>query len=350
MKFSSSTQTEIDKLYKGRRHVELTIGIRRDGEQEILHLGPDRKEKAGEELVYPVGSICKPFTASLLAKYLAEGKLDLHAPINQYIQGLPDRYYPNLEKLATHTSGFKTQPYTLWTTIPFFLKMNQEGGLFHTNPFRGYPDETGMMKILRETKLEDKPYPFVYSNIGMGILGYIVGQVSGEGFWDSMNRYIKEDLQLEHTFLGNVDLPGYDKKDQPCRCWQWEKSDGFRPASVWLLSAGRAASLPGYLPRDSRSLRKERQKRSGLEAGEGCAHQLAHRRRRRLQRLPGRGQRKENHSGCGSQLWPCQRGTDWIQHSEKLRKVIIDIHCHKSLTFMRYVKISMTSFTKSPSC
>ena len=232
MKFSSSTQTEIDKLYKGRRHVELTIGIRRDGEQEILHLGPDRKEKAGEELVYPVGSICKPFTASLLAKYLAEGKLDLHAPINQYIQGLPDRYYPNLEKLATHTSGFKTQPYTLWTTIPFFLKMNQEGGLFHTNPFRGYPDEAGMMKILRETKLEDKPYPFVYSNIGMGILGYIVGQVSGKGFWDSMNRYIKEDLKLEHTFLGNVDMPGYDKKDQPCRCWQWEKTDIIAPAGA----------------------------------------------------------------------------------------------------------------------
>ncbi|MBO6158840.1 MAG: beta-lactamase family protein [Firmicutes bacterium] len=232
MKFSSLTQTEINKLYKGRRHVELTIGIRRGGEQEILHLGPDRKEKAGEELIYPVGSICKPFTASLLAKYLAEGKLDLHAPINQYIQGLPDRYYPNLEKLATHTSGFKTQPYTLWTTIPFFLKMNREGGLFHTNPFRGYPDEAGMMKILRETKLEDKPYPFVYSNIGMGILGYIVGQVSGEGFWDSMNRYIKEDLQLEHTFLGNVDMPGYDKKDQPCRCWQWEKTDIIAPAGA----------------------------------------------------------------------------------------------------------------------
>ncbi len=29
MKFSSATQTEIDKLYKGRRHVELTIGILR---------------------------------------------------------------------------------------------------------------------------------------------------------------------------------------------------------------------------------------------------------------------------------------------------------------------------------
>ncbi len=231
MKFSEATQKEIGRLYKGRKHVELTIGILKDGQKEEIHWGPERQEKT-EELVYPVGSICKPFTASLLAKYVSEGKLDLAAPIDRYIPDLPERYYPSLEKLATHTSGFTTQPYTLLTTIPFFLKMNREGGIFHTNPFRGYPDEAGMMKIIRETKLEDKPYKFAYSNIGMGILGYIVGSVSGEGFWDSLTRYIREDLGLSNTFLGNVDLTGYDRKDQPCRCWQWEKGDVVAPAGA----------------------------------------------------------------------------------------------------------------------
>ena len=232
MTFSPLTQKEIDKLYKNRKHVELTIGVLKDGKMEICHWGPDQGKKNGEALVYPIGSICKPFTASLLAKYVAEGKLNLTVPIDRYISGLPERYYPSLEKLATHTSGYTTQPYTWATTLPFFLKMNREGGLFHTNPFRGYPDQEGMMKILRETVLEDKPYKFSYSNIGMGILGYIVGQVSGEGFWDSLTRYIREDLGLENTFLGNVDLVGYDKKDQPCRCWQWEKSDVIAPAGA----------------------------------------------------------------------------------------------------------------------
>lgn len=106
MVFSETTNKEIDNLYKGRSHVELTIGILRDGQTEICHWGPDRKLKDGDPLVYPVGSICKPFTASLMAKYISEGKLDLKAPINEYIKGLPDRYYPSLEKLATHTSGF----------------------------------------------------------------------------------------------------------------------------------------------------------------------------------------------------------------------------------------------------
>lgn len=232
MEFSQSASAQIEKLYNGRHHVELSIGILKDGKMECVRYGNDGKEKDGDLLIYPVGSICKPFTASLMAKYLAEGKLDLHVPINRYIGSLPERYYPNLEKLATHTSGFKTQPYNFFTTLPFFIRMNKEGGLFHTNPFRGYPTYEGMMEILRKTVLKDKEYPFVYSNIGMGILGYIVGQVSGEGFWDSLNRYIKEELKLENTFLGNVEMTGYDKKENPCRCWMWEKEDIIAPAGA----------------------------------------------------------------------------------------------------------------------
>ncbi len=232
MLLPSEALIEIDKLYKGRDHVELSIGIRKNGVTETVHFGPDRKPVEGEPLVYPVGSICKPFTCSLLAKYVSEGKLDLNAPLNTYITGLPDRYYPSLEKLATHTSGYTTQPYNLLTTLPFLINQNREGGLFHTNPFRGYPLEADMMKILRDTPLKDKEYKFAYSNIGMSVLGYIVGLVSGKGFWDALTDYIKEDLGLEHTYLGNTDMTGYDKKGNPCRCWQWEKEDIMAPAGA----------------------------------------------------------------------------------------------------------------------
>ena len=228
----AQAHVEIDKLYHNRHHVELTIGVRKDGKTEIIHFGPDRKPVDGEPLVYPVGSICKPFTASLLAKYVSEGKLDLDAPINTYIRDLPEQYYPSLRKLATHTSGFGTQPYNLVTMIPFFVRMNQEGGLFHTNPFRGKLDEEGMLEIIRNTHLKDKPYKFVYSNIGMSIVGYIVGQVNGRGFWDAMTEYITDDLGMKHTFLGNTDMTGYDKKENPCRCWQWEKEDVIAPAGA----------------------------------------------------------------------------------------------------------------------
>ena len=232
MNLPESTQSEIEKLYRNRSHVELTIGVMKNGETEIVHYGQDQSIVSGEPLIYPVGSICKPFTASLLAKYVSEGKLNLDGHINDYIKDLPEGYYPTLRRLATHTSGYKTQPYNLITTLPFLINQNREGGLFHTNPFRGYPDEELMLKIIRETHLKDKQYPFVYSNIGMGILGYIVGMVNGKGFWDSLTDYIENDLGLKNTFLGNVEMKGYDKKDQPCRCWQWEKEDVIAPAGA----------------------------------------------------------------------------------------------------------------------
>ena len=232
MNLGEKSQMLIDKLYKNRQHVELTIGILRGDEKEVIHWDPSRRQAEGEELIYPIGSICKPFTTSLLAKYVSEGKLDLSKPVNYYIEGLPEGYYPSLEKLATHTSGYTTQPYKPLDTVKFLLRMNQPDGLLHKNPFRGYPDEEGMMKILRETRLQDKEYKFVYSNIGMGILGYIVGKVTGEGFWNSLNKYILGELHLSNTFLGNVPMIGYDKKDQPCQCWQWEKSDIIAPAGA----------------------------------------------------------------------------------------------------------------------
>ncbi len=247
------TIAEIDKLYHGRKHVKLTIGIRQGEETRITKWGPNKEEMPYTEESFPVGSICKLFNGVLLAKYVSEGKLDLKASIDQYIPDLPSRYYPSLEKLATHTSGYTTQPYTFWTTLPLLLKMNQEDGLLHKNPFRGYPTEEDMLKILKDVVLTDRPYKFVYSNIGMGILGYILGKVSKEGYWDTMNRFIQEELHLSHTFLGNVDMVGYDKKDQACRPWQWEKTDVIAPAGALnasipdLLTFGRLQT-DGTLP------------------------------------------------------------------------------------------------------
>lgn len=128
MEFSAPTRAEIKRLYKGRNHVDLSIGILKDGQAAYARFDPAGNEVSGPPAIYPVGSICKVFTASLLAKYVAEGRLDLAASIREYLPDLPERWYPNLERLATHTSGYKTQPYTLLTTLPFFLRMNRETG------------------------------------------------------------------------------------------------------------------------------------------------------------------------------------------------------------------------------
>ncbi|MCR5447863.1 MAG: serine hydrolase [Solobacterium sp.] len=98
MEIRKAAEPVIRKLYPKTSHMELTLGILQDGNTQIIHLDPQQNE-SDETLTYPVGSICKTFTASLLAKYVSEGKADLIDPLSAYISGLPDQYYPSLRRL-----------------------------------------------------------------------------------------------------------------------------------------------------------------------------------------------------------------------------------------------------------
>ena len=42
MDFSKATLKEIDKLYRGRHYVDLSIGLLRDGEEQLFHTNPFR--------------------------------------------------------------------------------------------------------------------------------------------------------------------------------------------------------------------------------------------------------------------------------------------------------------------
>lgn len=236
MDLGKRSEQLIGKLYQDRKHVELTIGTLKDGRTEVCHWGPNREEKNDEVLIYPAGSFCKLFTTAMLAKYVAERKLDLDAPLSRYIQPLPDQYYPNLRKLATHSSGYSTQPYNTLYALKMLIRMNKPDGIFRVNPYHGAVNEADMRRLLSETHLKDRTYKFQYSNFGLGILGWIVGAVSGQGYWDGIQAYILEKLGLKNTSLGNTDMLGYDKKDQPCHCWPWDKEDVVAAAGALLSS------------------------------------------------------------------------------------------------------------------
>lgn len=231
MDIRTSADPVIRSLYPNRSHMELTIGILKNGETQIIHLDPEQKE-SDEVLTYPVGSICKTFTASLLAKYIAEGKADLNAPLSAYISGLPEQYYPSLRRLAVHSSGYGGKPFGTLETLIKLASMNRPDGLLHVNPFRGTVDENVMRNLIAGTKLKDKEYKFEYSNLAYGILGYILGIIGGKNYWDLMNDYAHNDLGLKDTMIGNVPLTGYDKKENPCSCWKWEKSDVITAAGA----------------------------------------------------------------------------------------------------------------------
>ena len=182
MEIRTAAEPVIRSLYPKRSHMELTLGILQNGEIQVIHFDPEQNE-SDEVLIYPVGSICKTFTASLLAKYISEGKADLNAPLSTYISGLPEQYYPSLRRLAVHSSGYGGKPFSMLETLIRLATMNKPDGLLHVNPFRGTLDENVMRKLIAETKLKDKEYKFEYSNLGYGILGYIL-RIVGQNNWE----------------------------------------------------------------------------------------------------------------------------------------------------------------------
>jgi len=226
-KLDTELLTLIEKECKGKAHIKLTVGTLVDGKQSIQTFGANG-EVPNENYVYEIGSITKTFTTSLLAKYIHEGKMSPHDSISKYIDGLGEGHYPTLKRLATHTAGYGYLPATIREGITMLVLSrfigSRNGGIM---PNALKVDEERLKKLLRENKKEDKDYPWAYSNFGIGLLGYAIGQVSGKGYFATMDEFLANELQMPNSYTGtkpDKNLHGFDKKNRDIGNWDWEKT------------------------------------------------------------------------------------------------------------------------------
>ncbi len=224
--FSPQFDTLLAKASKGRTHLQLTVGTYRNGKTHFYTMNAAGNPLDTHLRHYDVGSITKTFTASLMAKQIKEGKLSLDAPLSDYIDGLPPRYYPSLRRLVTHVSGYGGLPHTTLETLIKLMNMNKPDGLLNVNPYYDCVNENVMRKVLTEHPLQDKDYPYSYSNFAFGTLGYIVGKAAGSDYWTAMNDFAQNELDLKNTWLGpEGSIAGYRSKNVQCRNWQWKTTD-----------------------------------------------------------------------------------------------------------------------------
>jgi len=218
------TSRLINKACEGKTYIKLTVGtLDSDGTQTIKVFGANG-EIQNENYIYEIGSITKTFTASLFSKYIYEKKMTLDDRISKYLDGLDsEKYYPTLERLATHTAGYPTYlPFTVWEGSKLMLGVLFGGKSQGILPF--HMDLEKMKQIIRENMMEDKDYPWQYSNFGMALLGYAIGTVSGEGYWKAMNDFLTNDLGLNHSYTGTTfdkNLRGFSKKNKDIGNWIW---------------------------------------------------------------------------------------------------------------------------------
>jgi len=214
-------QELIEKACRGRSQIKLTIGTYADCEKSILVFG-EAGEIPNENYTYEIGSITKTFTTSLMMKYVLEQKMSLDDSISKYVDGLDGgAYYPTLGRLATHTAGYSGMLPTIGMDIPRVL-LAQLFGKQGKFPFR--LDLEKKKQLLRKNKLQDKEYPWQYSNFGVALIGYAVGIVSGRGYRDTMNDFLVKDLGLLHSYTGTCttkNLCGFSEKNKSLGNWEW---------------------------------------------------------------------------------------------------------------------------------
>ncbi|MED1088631.1 serine hydrolase domain-containing protein [Bacillus paramycoides] len=218
----------IKKTCQGKKHIKLTVGYLFKDEPVVNVYNEDGELDPSEKYQYEIGSITKTFTTSLLSKYVAENKLSLDDSIQKYVDGLNEHeYYPTLLRLATHSSGYVTRlPLNKWENAKLVVSLIS--GRTDFNKYNPLHMNVGKMKMLIEkNKVKNTDYPRKYSNFGMGLIGYTLGRASGEGYWDTMNDFLHHEFGLRDTYLGTSpnNLHGYNRKNNDCGNWKWNKEN-----------------------------------------------------------------------------------------------------------------------------
>jgi len=216
-KYDNNILKAIKNVCKGKKHIKLTIGVFSNGEKDIRVFG-ENDEIQNENYIYEIASITKTFTASLLSKYIFENKISLHDSIQKYFNGLDNtKYYPTLKRLATHTAGYSM-------ALPFSWRE------FLSTPLKGFPPlpNVDMIKVvLQKNQRKNKDYPWQYSNYGFILLGHAIGVISGKGYWNTMDDFLSNELELQKTYTGTCsekNLHGYNRNNEDCGNYIFEKS------------------------------------------------------------------------------------------------------------------------------
>lgn len=203
--------------------VGMTIGILRDGKQEVFGYGrmsrDDRKVPDGDT-IYELGSATKVMTGILLADAVVEGhvKLDQAAgellPSGIKMPAKGDRAI-TLQDLSTHSSGLPRIPDNMKFTDP-------------ENPYADYREED-LYAFLNTHQLAQAPGKQIeYSNLGAGLLGHLLSLQAKSSYEDLVRTRIAVPLKMSSTTI-NVD------KESQSRFAPGHTGDG-QPAPLWDLS------------------------------------------------------------------------------------------------------------------
>ncbi len=147
-----------------------------------FQVGTSGRESAplGPQTRFRMGSITKSFTAVLTLQCRDDGLLDLDDPVSAHLP-VPAHGELTIRRLLSHTSGLQREPYgDVWDAL------------------RMPGTEQVLADLARAERVLPTARRYHYSNLGMSVLGHLVGRLRG-GSWGEV---------LEDRILAPLGLTG----------------------------------------------------------------------------------------------------------------------------------------------
>ncbi|MBY4793801.1 class C beta-lactamase [Burkholderia multivorans] len=196
----------------------VAIGVIVDGKRYVFDYGvmaKDTGKPVTADTLFEIGSVSKTLTATLAADAQEGGELSLSDPVARYVPALNGKPAGALTllELGTHTAG----------------------GLPQQVPDAIHDDATliGYFDAWRPVSVPGTQR--VYSNVGIGTLGWITAKAMKRDFAELMERRLFPALGMTHTY---IDVPAARRADYA----QGYTADGtpirMKPGGLWQPAYG----------------------------------------------------------------------------------------------------------------
>lgn len=224
-------QTEVDSLAKpliaAGETPGLIVGVlTANGEMRFFGYGTVGEHEPltpDADTLFPIGSLSKGYLGAIAASLVEDGVLSWNDTLEKSLPTetslSPDAKKITLLQLASHTSGLPRQPFT-FQMFRYMLRYTFTGDNFYT-----HLDTQYVLNYLSDFSAPKKIEP-QYSNIGYGLLGYVIELHSGKKLDALLQERIVQPLGLKNT--------GYDL----------EKLSGIKNRAY-----GHAGDQPKFVPR-----------------------------------------------------------------------------------------------------
>ncbi len=205
-------------------NTEVAVALLDEGTTEYIGVHKDNNVLRGisnSDHIFEIGSITKTFTSVCLSHLVASGEATLEETLqSQFDFPFLEGSNINLRHLANHTSGLPDLPNNSDEIVNYD----------ENDPFATYSVQN-LESYLKSHVMLNTPTgsTFSYSNLGAGILGYILSSKRGSTYEEMIQQLILQPLGMNNTtsLLSEVDdsklVDALDENGNPGYNWNFSE-------------------------------------------------------------------------------------------------------------------------------